>query len=99
MSYFFLILIWCSGTGLAWRRIFSRRYSWLIRAAALGFTLVPVFGPIFYLMIDSPESSPPGVSPEEFWQPAKGAGRPWPAYDPLIKSLRKIFTGTADEDD
>jgi hypothetical protein len=99
MNYFFLILVWCLETGFAWRRIFSRRYSWLARATALILTLLPVFGPIFYLMIDPPESSPSGVSPEEFWQPAKGAGRPWPSYDPLIKSLRKVFKGSAEEDD
>jgi hypothetical protein len=98
MDYFFLILVWCLGTGFAWLRIFSRRYSWLIRAAALSFTLLPVFGPVFYLMIDPPESSPSGVSPDEFWQPKKGADRPWPSYDPLIKALRKIFAGKTEED-
>jgi hypothetical protein len=99
MNYFILILVWCLGTGFAWRRILSRRYSWPIRLAALSFTLLPVFGPIFYLMIDPPESSPSGRRSEEFWRPAKGSGSPWPSYDPLMKSLRKIFTGPVKEDD
>lgn len=67
MSYFFLITFWLLGTGLAWRRIFSRYYSWYATVAALAFTLTPILGPVLYLMIDPPESSPIAVNPDEFF--------------------------------
>lgn len=92
MRYFLLIVIWVLGTGLAWRRIFSRRYSWWIRGASLGFTLVPLVGPLFYLLIDPPESTPVALKPQDFWHWSRG-GRVWPSFDPLIKSLHAMFNG------
>ena len=78
-------------TGLAWRRILSSRYSWLVRLMYLILTLAPIAGPVFYMMIEPPESTPVAVQPEDFWEPTKGAARPWPSYDRLIRSLSKLF--------
>jgi len=93
MDYVILGVIWVLGTGFAWRRILSCKYSWLKTAVSLVFTLIPIAGPIFYLLIEPPESTPIAVRPEEFWHTRKSGGRPWPSFDPLIKSLHRIFTG------
>jgi hypothetical protein len=90
MTSFFLIVICFLTTGLAWRRIFSQRYFWLVKVACLIFTLIPIAGPIFYLMIDPPESSPTTINPEGFWLPTKGT-QVWPSFGLLIKSLSEIF--------
>lgn len=90
LSAFFLVLISLLTTGFAWKRIFSQRYHWLVSAACLMFTLIPIAGPIFYLIIDPPESSPADPTAGGFWQPAKGT-QVWPSFGPLITSLRAIF--------
>jgi hypothetical protein len=99
MAYFVLIFVSFMTTGLAWRRIFSHRYSLVVRMAYLLFTLVPIAGPVFYLMIDPPESSPATVKPEEFWQPGRGAGRVWPSFAPLMESLRAMFRSSKSENE
>jgi hypothetical protein len=91
MNYFIFFAASLIATGLAWKRIFAQPYSWLARVAYLLMTLVPIVGPIFYLLIDPPESSPVAVKPEEFWHTTKGAGPPWPSFAPLMKSLSSMF--------
>jgi hypothetical protein len=93
-----LIMLWVAGTGFAWRRIFSCNYSWYLKLAALAFTLAPVFGPLFYLMIDPPDSSPIAVSPDKFLQPSKGTA-PWPSFTPLIQSFASMFRRLPKEPD
>jgi len=78
-------------TGLAWRRIFALRYSWLARTMYLILTLAPIVGPVFYLMIEPPERTPVTVQQEDFWEPTKGSARPWPSYKRLVKSLSTMF--------
>lgn len=54
---------------------------------------IPVAGPVFYLMIDPPESSPPAVAPENFWESIRfgGGGRVWPSFAPLIETFARFF--------
>lgn len=93
-----LIVLWVAGTGFAWRRIFSCTYSWYIKLAALAFTLAPIFGPVFYFMIDPPDNSPIEVSPDNFRQPSKGTSV-WPSFTPLLQSLASIFRRAPKEPD
>jgi len=91
MRYFVLGLACLLTTGLAWKRILAQPYSPLVKGLFLILALAPIIGPVFYLLIDPPESSPATVKSEEYWAPRKGAGQVWPSFGPLIQALRSIF--------
>ena len=89
MAYFLLICISLVTTGLAWKRILGKDEFWVIKFGYLILSAVPLAGPLFYLLIDPPESSPIAVPPEEFWTPKNP--KVWPSFNPLINSLRRLF--------
>lgn len=92
MSYF-VFIVSLVATAVARRRSLSQPYSLPLKAFCLILTLAPVVGPVFYLIIDPPESSPSAVAPEDFWLPTKGAGRVWPDFKSLKVAISSIWKG------
>ncbi len=87
---YFIVLLGILLLSIALRRIFSERYHWLTKLGYVMLALIPIVGPIFYLMIDPPPSPPPGVPPDEFHKSSgKGAGDVVPSYSRLFDSLGK----------
>lgn len=93
IGYLFLIVISLVLSGIAWRRILRKQDHRLAKLSYFVLAAIPIAGPIFYLMIDPPESSPPTVSPENFWKSirADGGGKVWPSFAPLIESFSRFF--------
>lgn len=79
-------------SGFAWKRILQKKNHFLVKLGYFLLACVPIAGPVFYLMIDPPESPPPVVSSKKFWRPSKGTVA-WPSFDPLIKSVGRLFGG------
>jgi hypothetical protein len=80
-------------SGLAWRRILWKQDRWPVKLGYFVLAAIPVAGPIFYLMIDPPESAPPAVAQENFWKSirAGGSGQVWPSFTPLIEAFAHFF--------
>jgi len=89
---YFTLLIGFLFSAIALNRIFKERYHWLAKLGYIALVLIPIVGPIFYLLIDTPVSTPPGVPPAEFHKSGgKGAGDVVPSYNRLFKSLSYWF--------
>jgi hypothetical protein len=73
-------------------RIIRTPYHWLTKTGYVVLALIPFVGPIFYLIIDPPASTPSGVSKEDFHASSgKGSGNVVPSYDRLLKSFGHWF--------
>lgn len=91
MGYFTLLLGFLL-SAIALKRIIKTRYHWLAKVGYIILAIIPFIGPIFYLMIDPPLSTPPGVSHSEFYKSSgKGGGDVVPSFDRLFKSLSHWF--------
>lgn len=91
MEYATLLLEFLLSAIALWR-ILKRPYYWLVKVGYMVLATILIVGPIFYLMIDPPDGTPPGVTSEKFWRDGgKGSDRMWPSFNPLMKSLSHWF--------
>ncbi len=91
MGYFTLLLGFLL-SAIALKRIFKARYHCLTKIGYITLAIIPFVGPIFYLIIEPPLSTPPGVSRSEFYKGGgKGGGDVVPSFDRLFNSLSHWF--------
>jgi hypothetical protein len=89
-GYLFLFIVSVLASLFAWNRILRKQDFWPIKLGYLVLATVPVAGPIFYLIIDPPESTPIAVQAELYWTPNRGT-KVWPSFGPLINLLHRLL--------
>ncbi|MFC5475688.1 hypothetical protein [Paraherbaspirillum soli] len=91
LPHLFLIIVSLIATGLSWSRIFGKRTYWPIKFVYLVLSAIPLVGPIFYLLIEPPESTPITAPTEVRWTSSAKGTQVWPSFAPLIGCLRRLL--------
>ena len=89
-GYVIVLMISTVLSALAWRRILRKKDHWLAKFGYFALAAIPLAGPVFYMLIDPPDSTPIAVSRDQFWESSKGGGKAWPSFNPLINALRRL---------
>ena len=82
-----IVLFSLIATTAIWIRVLKQQGNFWFKLLCLVVSVIPFFGPIFYLLIDAPSTLPPS---EQGKQIPKGT-EVYPSFKPLIKTIRKIL--------
>jgi hypothetical protein len=91
IRYLLLIVLSMVLTGLAWSRILRKEGFGAAKLGYLVLAAIPVFGPLFYLMIDPPNNVPLDPTAKNHWKGSNRGNDVWPSFDPLMRALRRLF--------
>jgi len=95
----FSLLIWFLfalsfvATGLIWKTIFVADGTWYVKLFRAAFAAIPFVGPMLYVFL----SPPTPHFPEKMLPPFSKGTEVHSSFDPLIKSIARMFGSRGDD--